>query len=123
MKKKQCIACKSSLVTLLKKFNNFPATGFYYKKPKFLKRNLKLLICKSCNHIFHLNYQKNKFYSKRYFNRPAKNFLAPQALKFFSNFLVKNFNQDTKNKILEIGGGDITLFNLIKKNPVKPENS
>ena len=114
---KYCIVCNSSKIAILKKFKNFPVTGFFYKKPVILKKNLNLLICKICNHIFHLD-GKNNFYKEKYINRPAKNFLAPQALTFFSNFLIKNLNNGKKNSLLEVGAGDSTLFYLLK-NKVK----
>ena len=110
-----CICCNSKKIKKIITFKNFPITGKFSKNETYSKKNLNLYICKICSHLFQLVKSSKKFYNqKEYLNRPQINFLAPQALTFFSKFFA--LNSTVKGNILEIGAGDTTLFNLLKKN-------
>ena len=86
-----CICCNSKKIKSIITFKNFPITGKFYKNETYSKKNLDLYICKICSHLFQLVKQTKKFYNpKTYLNRPQINFLASQALTFFSKFFVKN---------------------------------
>ncbi len=111
----RCICCDSKDIKRIVTFNNFPITGKFTQKETYSRKKLDLYICKICSHLFHL-IKPNKYYynPKVYVNRPQINFLAPQALTFFSKFFLKNI--EIKGNILEIGAGDTTLFNILKRN-------
>ena len=112
----KCICCNEKKVINLINLSKYPITGFFKKKENFYKRDLKLYICNSCQHIFHQSCLNIKFYLKKnYLNKPAKNYLSNQALNFFSKFVSKNIS-NTKKNFLEIGAGDISLFKLLEKN-------
>lgn len=110
-----CICCNSKKIKKIVTFKKFPITGKFTENEIYKYKDLKLFICKTCSHLFQIVKPSKKFYNpKEYINRPQLNFLAPQALTFFKNFFCRNSN--FKGNILEIGAGDTTLYNLLKKN-------
>jgi len=114
---KNCISCGKKKIRNLINLKNFPITGIFCKKVNNQKKNLELLYCNNCSHIFHTTQIKRNTYNpKIYLNKPSKNFLANQALKFFSKFVLKNLEQEKNNNFLEIGAGDTSFYNLIKQN-------
>lgn len=112
---KSCICCGSKKIKKIITFKNFPITGKFTKNETYNKKNLELYICKICSHLFQLTKPiKDSYKLKKYINRPRINYLAPQALTFFGKFFSKNSKY--KANILEIGAGDTSLYELLKKN-------
>jgi hypothetical protein len=116
MNYKRCISCGKKNLQPLINLKKYPVTGIFCKEITYSKKNLRLLYCNYCTHIFHTSkISKNIYNPKIYYNKPSKNFLAKQAITFFKKFVLKNLKKKS-NIFLEIGAGDLTLCNSMKQN-------